>query len=225
MAAAGPATTDTPAAGVDPWTVNATAHRGQNGATYSLACPPGGTAHIVWGTETYTDDSSVCTAAVHVGLITLASGGTVQYRIAAGLSSYAGTVGHGVTTESYGVWNGSFIFPAAPPGSGHFAVGPDSWSTNATTHRGQNGTKVTVPCSPNGTLGSVYGTGTYTDDSSVCTAAVQAGLITVAQGGTVVIQIAAGQSSYTGSTANGVTSSSYGSWGGSYTFPKDQTPA
>jgi hypothetical protein len=178
----------------------------------------------VWGTETYTDDSSICSAAVQVGLITVDKGGQVQYQIAAGEDTYSSATANGVTSDSYGSWPGSFIFPAAPPGSGHFTVGPESWSVNATKYRGQNGKRVTVQCSANGTVASVWGTATYTDDSSICTAAVQAGLITTDKGGTVVIQIAPGQASYQGSTANGVTSDSYGSWDSSFTFPKDQTP-
>ena len=60
--------------------------------------------------------------------------------------------------------------------------------------------------------------GTYTDDSSVCSAAVQAGLITLANGGNVTIEIQPGANSYTGSTKNGITSSDYGPWSGSNTF-------
>ncbi|HMX67245.1 MAG TPA: LCCL domain-containing protein, partial [Microthrixaceae bacterium] len=56
----------------------------------------------------------------------------------------------------------------------------------------------------------------------VCTAAVHAGLITLAEGGTVNVEVAAGESSYTGSAAHGVTSSDYGAFDGSFTFPSDQ---
>lgn len=68
------------------------------------------------------------------------------------------------------------------------------------------------------------GSGPYTADSSICTAGVHAGLITIADGGTVVIEVAAGQESYEASDANGVSTSSYGSYGSSFTFPQDQTP-
>jgi hypothetical protein len=65
----------------------------------------------------------------------------------------------------------------------------------------------------------VWGDGIYTDDSSVCTAAVHAGLITVAEGGRVVIEISAGLDAYEGATANGVTTLPYASWPGSFGFP------
>ncbi len=215
--AAGSSTT---VAGTNVWNTNATAFRGQNGKTYTLACTPNGTAYGVWGNGTYTDDSSICTAAVQSGLITLVKGGTVTYQIAAGAPSYQAGTANGITSSSYGTWNGSYTFPAAPPGT--VPVGVETWAQDATAYRGQNGKQVTVVCSANGSLGSVYGSGPFTDDSSICTAAVFKGLMTVAQGGTVLIQIAQGYAKYTAGTANGVTTNAYGAWSGSYTFPSNQ---
>jgi hypothetical protein len=92
------------------------------------------------------------------------------------------------------------------------------WAANATTYDGQIGLRVRYVCPPNGTAGSVWGSGPFTDDSSVCTAAVSAGLITLAHGGKVVIRMARGLSAYVGSTRHGITTSPYGSWDSSYTF-------
>ena len=36
---------------------------------YEYTCPKYGAKYGIWGTDVYTDDSSICTAAVHVGLI------------------------------------------------------------------------------------------------------------------------------------------------------------
>ena len=91
-----------------------------------------------------------------------------------------------------------------------------TWGTNAVVQRGKNGQRFTYTC-PSGSGGSVWGTDVYTDDSSVCNAALHAGLIT-SGGGTVTIEIRPGQSSYTSSTRNGVGSSSYAAWSGSYLF-------
>jgi hypothetical protein len=93
-----------------------------------------------------------------------------------------------------------------------------TWSSSATEYRGQEGLLVAYDCPPGGVPGSVWGTDIYTDDSSVCSAAVHLGLITEATGGTVVIQISDGLDAYEGSTANGITSSSYPAWSGSFTF-------
>jgi hypothetical protein len=203
------------------WHQDAVAYRGHNGSTHTLACTPHGTAFAVWGAGTYTDDSSICTAAVQSGLITLADGGTVTYQIGPGLASYPSGRAHGISSSSYASWAGSFSFPAAT-GKISIAAGPESWSESATDYRGDNNRQITVTCSKNGSLGSVWGRGPFTDDSSICTAAVFAGLITRAAGGTVLVQIAPGAKSYQGATAHGVTTADYGSWSGSYTFPGGQ---
>ena len=94
------------------------------------------------------------------------------------------------------------------------------WDLTAAEHRDDVGDRIGYECPPDGETGvEVWGTGTYTDDSSVCKAAVHAGLITFEDGGRVVVEIAEGQESYEGSEANGVTSLDYGEWGGSFTFP------
>ena len=95
-----------------------------------------------------------------------------------------------------------------------------TWNLNAAQYRGQLEKRIAFDCPADGEPGQeVWGTGTYTDDSSVCKAAVHAGLITFEDGGRVVVEIAEGQESYEGSEANGVTSLDYGEWGGSFTFP------
>ena len=47
---------------------------------------------------------------------------------------------------------------------------------------------------------------------------MHAGLITFAAGGTVKIQILPGESSYEGSSRNGVVSQDFGEWGASFKF-------
>ena len=94
-----------------------------------------------------------------------------------------------------------------------------TWGLNAAEFRGRDGDRIEFECAADGEIGSVWGTAIYTDDSSVCSAAVHAGLIETDDGGTVVIEIAPGEDEYEGSEANGVTSQSYAEWGGSFTFP------
>ncbi|HYE97128.1 MAG TPA: LCCL domain-containing protein [Rubricoccaceae bacterium] len=90
------------------WGDTAAQHRGHEGMRIAYLCPPGGTAHTVWGSGPYTDDSSVCTAAVHAGVITFASGGRVVISMRPGRGSYSGSTRNGVTTLDYGEWGGSF---------------------------------------------------------------------------------------------------------------------
>lgn len=91
------------------WSTHAVQYRGQN-VRVAFDCPRGGTAGNIWGTDYYTDDSSICTAAVHSGLITFANGGRVTIEMRQGAQSYTGSNRYGVSTGSYGNWYGSFVF-------------------------------------------------------------------------------------------------------------------
>ena len=68
--------------------------------------------------------------------------------------------------------------------------------------------------------GSVWGgaDGIYTDDSRLGKAAVHAGLLRVGQEGIVKVTLVAGQPKYTGNTQNGITTTNYGAYQGSYKF-------
>jgi hypothetical protein len=92
------------------WGTTAVTYRGQVGSQYTFRFPAGGTEYAIWGTDVYTDDSDIGTAAVHAGLITFAAGGTVTIEIADGQSSYTGSTRNGVTSGDWGEWYGSFIF-------------------------------------------------------------------------------------------------------------------
>lgn len=66
--------------------------------------------------------------------------------------------------------------------------------------------------------GPVWGSLLYTDDSDLGSAAVHAGLLREGQRGVVKVTILPGQDQYEGSEGNGITSSSYAAWQGSYTI-------
>jgi hypothetical protein len=65
-------------------------------------------------------------------------------------------------------------------------------------------------------VGTVWGTGVYTSDSPLATAAVHAGLLKAGQTGVVKVTIVPPLAAYMGSTQNGVTTSDYGPWPGAY---------
>jgi hypothetical protein len=70
--------------------------------TASRGYDKNGTPNSVTGTDIYTDDSTICTAAVHSGLITFASGGTVTVEVRRpGITLYTGSTRNGVTTHNY----------------------------------------------------------------------------------------------------------------------------
>ena len=94
---------------VEAWAATATQHRGLDGERFDYDCPAGGMLRLVWGTDVYTDDSSVCTAGVHVGVITLEEGGPVTIEIRPGQETYEASERNGVTTLEYPSWGGSFV--------------------------------------------------------------------------------------------------------------------
>ncbi len=94
---------------IQAWAAEAGEHRGQDGEEFDYECPPNGEPNTVWGTDIYTDDSSVCTAAAHVGVITVEDGGDVTIEIRPGEDSYDGSERNGITTLDYPSWGGSFV--------------------------------------------------------------------------------------------------------------------
>jgi len=115
------------------WTTNATKWRYDVGKRFTIMLPPNGSAGAVWGTGVYTDDSSIGTAAVHMGLVTFANGGLVTIEMRPGQDTYQAMYMNGITSSSYGQWEGSFVFidekgvevvPEIPLGQ-VFPVSPD----------------------------------------------------------------------------------------------------
>ncbi|MEO5627032.1 MAG: LCCL domain-containing protein [Dokdonella sp.] len=85
--------------------------RGMNGERYAFHCPPGKPAQSrVTGSGPYTDDSSICTAAVHAGRLHGKNGGDVVIEIRPGQASYAGSEENFVrSANSDRAWSGSFV--------------------------------------------------------------------------------------------------------------------
>lgn len=190
---------------------------GQEGLFF---CPANGVPDAVWGSDTYTKDSSVCTAAVHAGVIHRQFGGNVRVRVKPGLQLYLGSLRNGIESLTYGNYSVSYSFINPANGSQVSSSSPliVSWRYTPAALSAYQGSLFTFICPAHGSPGSLWGTGTYTNDSSLCTAAVHSGKITLKRGGQVRVRIAAGLSSYTGSRRNGVTSNSYGPWSGSFTL-------
>jgi hypothetical protein len=92
------------------WTTSTREYLGKIGRVVSYTCPPRGIAQQIWGTDLYTFDSSVCTAAVHAGRISLADGGVVKVQIREGAQQYQGSKRNGIASNTYGSYSGSFEF-------------------------------------------------------------------------------------------------------------------
>ena len=92
------------------WSTSVGSFRPEIGKTYKFLCPPAGTAGTVWGSDIYTADSSICTAAVHAGKITLEQGGEVTIEIRPGRAIYGSTNRNGVTSNPFGEFGQSIVF-------------------------------------------------------------------------------------------------------------------
>ncbi len=182
-------------------------------AVLDCQCAPGQITGSVWGTDIYTDDSSICAAARHAGMIGPGGGPVIVYA-APGQAGYPASSRHGIASADWGEWGASFTFVpstgALPPPPGPPC--PDSF----VGHR-DDPAPLSCTCPPGAAVGTVWGAGPYTDDSALCTAARHAGAIGPGGGGVTVIATP-GRDSYAADAANGVTTSSYGAWGYSFWF-------
>lgn len=208
----------------------------------------------VWGTDVYTDDSNIATAAVHAGLVKPDERALLTLTIVESPDRHEGSTRNGVTSRSYGSFSSSFILQRKSEGNagklgiqsqggtsssnfvelveqlppdessvrlrmplvnedvqaylGRFYMG-DGTSTTATSLREKFGERRTVEVVGRED-GSVWGTGVYTDDSDIATAAVHAGLVKPGEKAALVVTIVKSPEQYKGSEKNGVTSRDYG---------------
>lgn len=91
------------------WSTTPSGFKGEDGQIYTFRCPEEGTENIIWGSDIYTMDSSICTAAVHTGRITLAGGGIVTIEFRPGRSIYGSTLRNGIKSRTYGEYPRSFV--------------------------------------------------------------------------------------------------------------------
>jgi len=100
---------------------NLTGYRNRVGQTFQFTVT-GAATGAVWGTDVYTDDSFVATAAVHAGVLRVGETRTVTVTILAGLNSYPASTRNGIATSSWGSWGGSFSFAEAGTVTSAFAA-------------------------------------------------------------------------------------------------------
>jgi hypothetical protein len=193
------------------WATRANGYRNRMGQQVVLVCPPGGWPNQVWGTDTYTDDSSICTAAVHAGVITFATGGTIVLHMRPGEGAYSGSTRNDVTTDRWGAWEASFSVtlwekPAPPPPPAGPPPPAAISGQRTAMGLGPNGRRFTFVCRAPVVPATVRGVDLYSWNSSICNAAVHVGAIKAGRGGRVTIEMRPGAETYAGATRNGVES-------------------
>jgi beta-lactamase regulating signal transducer with metallopeptidase domain len=177
----------------------------------------------LWGTNPYTDDSSLAAAAIHAGILEPGEQGIIRVHVEPPLDSYPGSTQHGVTSQAWNAGGGYVALRLsrvpvrrannyAQPGVGgpttsvRRRVLPDPGNlTNYAQSVGQSFYfRVT-----GSTSGPIWGTDVYTHDSALAAAAVHAGVLQPGESGVVKVTMLPALPQYHGSTNNGVTS---GQW-------------
>lgn len=187
--------------------------------TYQVRVTGDRSAGTVWGMNTYTDDTPLAAAAVHTGLLAHGQTAILRVTLLGSQSSFIGCEWNGVTSLDYGAFDGSYKL-ADSKGSTSIipTLGTLANPYPATLHlqgqRGRNGVFYVRTTAQTG--GSVYGTNIYTDDSTLATVVIHAGILSAGQTGIVAVSMLAGQPAYTSTTRNGITSFAYGAFAGSY---------
>ena len=88
-------------------------NEGDIGKIYRITIT-GATGGSIWGTDIYTSDSYIPSAAVHAGFITVGQTKEVYIKVVQGLNEYIGSTRNGVSTSGYGGWGLSYQFVLAP---------------------------------------------------------------------------------------------------------------
>ncbi|WP_377505048.1 LCCL domain-containing protein [Octadecabacter sp. R77987] len=199
------------------------------------ACPTGAGGGSVWGSGPYTGDSNTCTAARHAGAID-AQGGVIVVTPAGRNGEYPASTANGITTQGWGSWDRSFNVAraqaAAEPATTAAAADAMPTFSQAEMDNAPVCTSLGIDapdmalcrCPEGGAAKSVWGSGPYTGDSDICTAARHAGAVDTAGGAVLVIK-RGGQDAYEGGSANGVTTRNWGSYGRSFDVVMASSPA
>jgi hypothetical protein len=189
------------------------------GKAVTCSCAPEQLRGGVWGTGRYSADSSICAAARHAGA-TGASGGTVTAYREASCPALPGSTRNGIVSHDWGAFEVTFAFSHPAPRCSPAAAqtGGEACPSSMRGHESRRtGAPLECSCPAGQTAGSVWGSGRYTFDSSVCGAARHAGAIGPS-GGDVLVFTAGSCQSFEGSSRNGVTSSNWSAFPNSFAF-------
>ena len=172
-------------------------------------------------------------AAVHAGGVQAGETGVVKVSVLPGLPSYTGTTRNGVASQDWANGEGYVSFSveralpelaaaaAAPPVTQPVPMNDPGNMSNYKTCLGQSFYISLVATTTEG----VWGTDLYSDDSSVATAAVHAGVLQAGEAGVVKVTMRPGLPFYQGSTRHGVTSGYWQNNNGAYvSFKVERAP-
>ena len=201
--------------------------RGNSGAVLACSCPADDyISGDIWGSETYTDDTHICTAAYHAGALTRGRGGTATLQLTGSQESFPAATRNGLESRDWGPYEGSFRFVEYRPGSVSMASSDRTprdigrcADADLTRMRADAGALLSCSCPADTHIsGDIWGTDTYTDDTHICTAAYHAGVLQRGAGGTAVFELSGPQEGFSSSIQNDLESRDWGAYEGSFTF-------
>ena len=186
------------------------------GQRLSVDCPEWAAADdaaVIYGTDLYSSDSSICISAKHAGVIT-ETGGHATLQLLPSPEAYQSLVQNGVSSQSRPATDRAIAFVKASDG-GLDAVRDEyapriDWNTKFTrtglANRDLVGQHFTFHC-PQAPADMrarrVVGTDRYAFDSMICRAAVHAGQLSLS-GGPVTLRMEPGVNDLIGSKRNGI---------------------
>jgi hypothetical protein len=161
----------------------------------------------VWGSDIYTDDSHLATAAVHAGVVRPGETGIVRVTILPGRKTFRRENRNGILSSSYGPWFGAYMIDSVDD------VAPADNIVDAPNNLMGVGGEIGDSFMYRATgskEGHVWGSDIYTCDSSIAAAAVHSGVLEHGQTGLLQVTILPGRTSYHGLERHGVSSHSWG---------------
>lgn len=179
----------------------------------------GSSSGSLWGSDVYTDDSDLGTAAAHAGVLAVGQRGVVRVTILGPGNGFQGVQRNVVTSSSWSSWDGSFRVESAGD-TGPLTCLPDPGTLMSVTAAVGATLRFQVTGS---TEGYVWGSDVYTTDSQIAAAAVHAGVLRPGETGRIVLTIMPGRASYVSSTRHGVTTHGWGNFARSFRVSRDES--
>ncbi|KAK6588479.1 scavenger receptor 1 precursor [Cryptosporidium xiaoi] len=189
------------------------------GSKFRVSCPSGcsKTGFPIKGHKVYTPRSSICQAAMHMGIIS-ETGGDFIVGLYPGLKKYSGAAGKNgiVSADENKPQARSFVVGAAPK-----PRQLNCYDTASFIFQLPVGERELVICPGDCGLESsakVYGMDSYSPVSSICRAAIHSSKLTGSTGGEVQIEVGPEQFHFEQSNRNGIQSESTGYYIRSFKF-------
>ena len=177
-------------------------------------------AGAVWGDAVYTLDSDPGTAAVHAGLVRDGETKMITFWVVPSPLTYGEANRNGVQSRRWRAFRAAFVMQAAGVPAQAANRLPVSRGVGGILERLQPGESAIIPLTGSD-KGTVWGSGVYTGDSPLETAAVHAGVAEPGERCSVVVTRVEPLARYEGSRKHGVETQSWGAYPTAFTLRSD----